>query len=90
MRTKIAQGAVQNVRRTVDRNVIPRMKRDVQAFLQRQQAEIARRVRESDHPQNAGSWWDQRKWDAELRKVLAPYAVTIARLTAEQVRNLLT
>lgn len=77
-----------NLRASTDR-LLPKMKRDLNAFFADQKRDIAKRVEaNADHltkkPGDAQKWWAN-DWDAKLEKVLRPYASAIADVTAKQI-----
>lgn len=91
--TKALHAKPVNVRPAVD-NMIPKIQRDLEAFLKRQRSEVLSKIKSNaDHiarkPGDASSWWDDEKWDRELMDVLRPYAAGIAEITVEQTDKVL-
>lgn len=69
--------------------LVSKMRRAIASFLDTQKREITARVKERgthllQKPSDVDAWWNGAKWDAALRKVLAPYANEIANLTAKR------
>jgi hypothetical protein len=72
---------------SIDETLRPKLARELTAFLADQRREIVARVRGSaSHvvakPGDSSAWWDGEKWDAKLKKLLAPYLTSAAELAA--------
>lgn len=69
------------------------LERDIAKFLARQKQEIVARVRQkAEHlmrrqGKDDQAWFDAERWDAELAKVLQPYARQLANATATKVEQ---
>jgi SPP1 gp7 family putative phage head morphogenesis protein len=78
------RSSMTKLRASVDRNMTPRMKRDVAALLREQLADVTKRIREhAAHvmakPHETDIWWTAKRWDAAMAGTLKPHMAGIAK-----------
>jgi SPP1 gp7 family putative phage head morphogenesis protein len=78
------------LRESVDKRMVPAVRKAVQAFLDAQRADIASRIRNASprHLKDEDYWW--RDWDKALSKALRPHVAGIAQTVTTRTADLLT
>jgi phage portal protein BeeE len=82
------------LRANLDRSQTPRIREAVAKVLDRQKAEIARKVREhaghlAAKPKDTDPWWDAEKWDKALHAALSPFLTATAENVSAHIATVL-